>query len=70
MFAKKKNKLKIDSKETFLDRSVDSLQSNWNSDFQENALKEYYNKWLWSYDYFLYANDALLLIHTTIWIKS
>ena len=38
----KKQVLKISEKEEFLFGSVDILQSNRNSDFQGNALKEYY----------------------------
>ena len=37
----KKQVLKLSEKEEFLVRSFDMLQSNRNSDFQENALKEY-----------------------------
>ena len=37
-----KTSLKIDNKDKFLVGSADNLRSNWNSDFQENALKKYY----------------------------
>ena len=36
------HELKISEKEKFLVGSVDILQSNINSDFQENVLKEYF----------------------------
>ena len=39
---KKKQVKKIIDKDKFLVGSVDNLQSNWNSDIRENALKEYY----------------------------
>ena len=39
---KKKQVEKISDKENFLVGSVDNLQSNCNSNFQENAVKEYY----------------------------
>ena len=34
--------LKNSDKDKFLIGSVHNLQSNWNSDFQENVLQEYY----------------------------
>ena len=37
-----KKKLKNCNKDKFLVGSVHNLQSNWNSDFQENMLQEYY----------------------------
>ena len=39
---KKKQVEKISDKEKFLVGPVDNLQSNCNSNFQENAVKEYY----------------------------
>ena len=39
---KKKNNLKNGDKDKFLVGSVHNLQSNWNSDFYENVLQEYY----------------------------
>ena len=38
----KKTILKNSDKDKFLVGSVHNLQSNWNSDFQENVLQEYY----------------------------
>ena len=37
-----KNKLESNDKDKFLVGSVHNFQTNWNSDFQENVLQEYY----------------------------
>ena len=37
-----KKQLKNSDKDKFLVGSVHNFQSNWNSDFQENVLQEYY----------------------------
>ena len=42
IIAKKKNNLNNSDKDKFLVWSVHNLQSNWNSDFQENVFQEYY----------------------------
>ena len=62
--------LQNSEKGKFLVGSVDILQSNTNSDFQVNVLKEYFlKKWrlflIWDLD----TKDVLLLRQTTIWIK-
>ena len=67
----KKNKLKnLVKRKNFLLGSVDILQSDTNSDFQENALKENLENGDGSlFDTFI-TKDSLLLRQTTILIKS
>ena len=59
---KKKKVLEISENERFLVESVDILQSNRNSDFKENALKEYFKNGDGSwFDTYIYTQTLYFL---------
>ena len=61
---------RISDKDKILLGLFHNLQSNWNNDFQENALQEYYKNGGWLWFWYFNAKDILLLKQTTIRIKS